>query len=68
MAHRKEVMGMEKKIECRRLALRAADQEGGGEGLHVEGYAAVFNEKTLLCAACGTSSGTPPKSSKLCAA
>lgn len=39
---------MEKKIECRRLALRAADQEGGGEGLHVEGYAAVFNEKTLL--------------------
>ena len=48
MAHRKEVMGMEKKIECRRLALRAADQEGGGEDLHVEGYAAVFNEKTLL--------------------
>lgn len=28
--------------------MRAADQEGGGEGLHVEGYAAVFNEKTLL--------------------
>lgn len=39
---------MEKKIECRRLALRAAEQEDGGEGLHVEGYAAVFNEKTLL--------------------
>lgn len=26
----------------------SCDQEGGGEGLHVEGYAAVFNEKTLL--------------------
>lgn len=48
MKHRKGVMTMKKVIECRRLELRASEQEGIEERLHVEGYAAVFNEKTLL--------------------
>lgn len=38
---------MEKKIEYRRLQLRASDGDGG-DSMHVEGYAAVFGEKTML--------------------
>jgi HK97 family phage prohead protease len=39
-------MGM-KKIEMRSLDIRAAD-DGGGDELRVEGYAAVFNQRTML--------------------
>lgn len=39
---------MAMKIEYRHLELRATDADSGGENLHVEGYAAVFNQKTLL--------------------
>ena len=43
---RKEVMGMTNRVEIRNVEIRAAD--GGGEELHVEGYAAVFQQRTLL--------------------
>lgn len=39
-------MRMEK-IELRSLDIRAAD-DGSGDNLHIEGYAAVFNQRTLL--------------------
>ena len=38
---------MRKKIKVRSMQLRAAD-DADGENLHVEGYALVFNQKTLL--------------------
>ena len=47
MTIRKGVMGMRKKIKVRSMQLRAAD-DADGENLHVEGYALVFNQKTLL--------------------
>lgn len=37
---------MNNRVEFRNLEMRAA--EDGGEELHVEGYAAVFNQRTLL--------------------
>ena len=46
MTQRKEVMGMTNRVEIRNVEIRAAD--GGGEELHVEGYAAVFQQRTLL--------------------
>ena len=39
-------MGMNNRVEIRSVEVRAA--EGGSEELHVEGYAAVFNQRTLL--------------------
>ncbi len=39
-------MGMNNRVEIRSVEIRAA--EGGSEELHVEGYAAVFNQRTLL--------------------
>ena len=37
---------MTNRVEIRNVEIRAAD--GGGEELHVEGYAAVFQQRTLL--------------------
>ncbi|WP_370833666.1 HK97 family phage prohead protease [Acidaminococcus sp.] len=37
---------MNNRVEIRSVEIRAA--EGGSEELHVEGYAAVFNQRTLL--------------------
>lgn len=37
---------MTNRVEIRNVEIRAAD--GGGEDLHVEGYAAVFQQRTLL--------------------
>lgn len=37
---------MNNRVEIRSVEMRAA--ENGGEELHVEGYAAVFNQRTLL--------------------
>lgn len=37
---------MKNRVEIRNVEIRAAD--GGGEELHVEGYAAVFQQRTLL--------------------
>lgn len=39
---------MTNRVEIRNVEIRAAD--GGGEDLHVEGYAAVFQQRTLLWA------------------
>lgn len=36
-----------KKVELRSMEIRASN-DGGNENLHIEGYAAVFGEKTLL--------------------
>lgn len=37
---------MKKKVELRSMEIRASNE--GNENLHIEGYAAVFEERTLL--------------------